>query len=76
MLADACAPVLVLPAVLAGNTHIDVPVGPTGDSPALEFPPQAQQRRALLNLLDDDFLRSDLTNIDYEAHSKAEVSID
>ncbi|MET3803785.1 hypothetical protein ABIB25_000771 [Nakamurella sp. UYEF19] len=60
-------------AFLARNPHIDVPVDTSGDAPALVFQPQAQRRWALLKLLDDDFLRSDLTNINYEANSKSEV---
>jgi hypothetical protein len=58
---------------LARNPHIDVPVDRSGDAPALVFQPQAQRRWALLKLLDDDFLRSDLTNINYEANSKTEM---
>lgn len=58
---------------LARNPHIDVPVDRSGGSPALVFRPGAQHRWALLKLLDDDFLRSDLTNINYEANSKTEV---
>ena len=65
-----------MPAVMAfleRNPHVDVPVETSGGSPSLVFRPQAQQRWALLKLLDDDFLRSDLTNINYEANSKTEV---
>ncbi|QNK80736.1 hypothetical protein [Nakamurella sp. PAMC28650] len=58
---------------LARNPHIDVPVDTSGVTPALVFSAQAQHRWALLKLLDDDFLRSDLTNINYEANSKSEV---
>lgn len=59
---------------LARNPHIDVPVDTSGDTPALVFSSQPQHRWALLKLLDDDFLRSDLTNINYETNSKTEVS--
>ncbi len=65
-----------LPGVLAfleRNPHIAVPVDTSGGAPALVFQPQAQQRWTLLKLLDDDFLRSDLTNINYEANSKSEL---
>lgn len=65
-----------MPGVLAfleRNPHVDVPVDTSNGSPTLVFRPQAQQRWALLKLLDDDFLRSDLTNINYEANSKTEV---
>jgi hypothetical protein len=58
---------------LSRNPHIDVPVDTSGDTPALVFSSQPQHRWALLKLLDDDFLRSDLTNINYEANSKSEV---
>jgi len=60
-------------AFLERNAHIDVEVDRTGDTPALVFRPRPQHRWALLKLLDDDFLRSDLTNINYEANSKTEV---
>ncbi len=63
-------------AFLARNPHIDVPIDSSGDAPALVFQPGAQHRWALLKLLDDDFLRSDLTNINYEANSKMEVHAD
>lgn len=58
---------------LERNTHIEVDIDRSGDVPALVFNPQPQRRWALLKLLDDDFLRSDLTNINYEANSKTEV---
>lgn len=60
-------------AFLERNPHVNVPVETSNGSPTLVFRPQAQQRWALLKLLDDDFLRSDLTNINYEANSKTEV---
>jgi hypothetical protein len=60
---------------LARNPHIDVPIDSSGDGPALVFQPQAQHRWALLKLLDDDYLRSDLTNINYEANSKTEIHL-
>ncbi len=62
-------------AFLGRNPHIDVPIDTRGGGPALVFQPQAQHRWALLKLLDDDYLRSDLTNINYEANSKTEVHI-
>ncbi len=55
------------------NPHIDVQIDRTGDVPQLVHDPSPQRRWALLKLLDDDFLRSDLTNINYEANSKSEV---
>ena len=69
---------LDMPSVLTfleRNQHIDVPIDRSGDAPALVFSPQPQHRWALLKLLDDDFLRSDLTNINYEANSKIEVTM-
>ena len=60
-------------AFLERNPHVDVPIETTNGTPTLVFHPQAQQRWTLLKLLDDDFLRSDLTNINYEANSKTEV---
>ncbi len=60
-------------AFLERNPHIDVPIDTSGSSPALVFRSQPQHRWALLKLLDDDFLRSDLTNINYEANSKSEL---
>lgn len=61
-------------AFLERNPHVNVPIETSNGSPTLVFRPQAQQRWALLKLLDDDFLRSDLTNINYEANSKTEVA--
>ncbi len=60
-------------AFLAKNKHIDVPVDTSSGQPKLVFSPGAQHRWAILKLLDDDFLRSDLTDINYEANSKSEV---
>lgn len=60
-------------AFLAMNPQVTVPVDRSGPSPALVFEPGPQQRWALLKLLDDDFLRSDLTDYRYEANSKSEV---
>lgn len=60
-------------AFLAANPQITVPVDRSGPVPALVFEPGPQQRWALLKLLDDDYLRSDLTDYRYEANSKSEV---
>jgi hypothetical protein len=68
---------LDMPSVLTfleRNPHIDVEIDKTGETPALVFSPRPQHRWALLKLLDDDYLRSDLTNINYEANSKTEVA--
>lgn len=60
-------------AFLATNPQVTVPVDRSGPSPALVFEPGPQQRWALLKLLDDDYLRSDLTGYRYEANSKSDV---
>ena len=44
-------------------------VGPVG-AEALEFHPEPARRWQILKLLDDDYLHSQLTNLDYESNSK------
>ncbi len=61
---------------LQRSPHIDLQIDRSGDAPALVYQGDAQHRWALLKLLDDDFLRSDLTDINYEANSKSEVPTD
>lgn len=60
-------------AFLEANPHVAVPIDRSGQRPALVFENTPQQRWALLKLLDDDYLRSDLTSKHYEANSKTEV---
>lgn len=60
-------------AFLAANPQIGVPVDRGGPVPQLVFESGPQQRWALLKLLDDDYLRSDLTGRRYEANSKGEL---
>ena len=60
---------------LKKHPTIDVPVQDAdGPHPKLVFSPDAQHRWAILKLLDDDFLRSELTDITYEANSKTQLS--
>jgi hypothetical protein len=60
---------------LKAHPKIDVPVqDPDGPHPKLVFSSDAQHRWAILKLLDDDFLRSELTDITYEANSKTQLS--
>ncbi len=59
---------------LKAHPRIGVPVlDADGPSPRLVFSSDAQHRWAILKLLDDDFLRSDLTDITYEANSKTRL---
>lgn len=46
---------------------------PDGPTPRLVFDSGPQRRWDLLKLLDDDFLRSDLTQLRYEANSKTQL---
>ena len=60
---------------LRAHPKIDVPVQDADTPhPKLVFSPDAQHRWAILKLLDDDFLRSELTDITYEANSKTQLS--
>ncbi len=59
---------------LRAHPKIDVPVQDAdGPHPKLVFSSDAQHRWAILKLLDDDFLRSELTDITYEANSKTQL---
>ncbi|GAA2015727.1 DUF4868 domain-containing protein [Nakamurella flavida] len=58
---------------LGRNPKIAVKVDRTGPAPSLVFETDAQHRWALLKLLDDDFLHSELTSRTYEANSKSEL---
>lgn len=71
--ADAVTmPALV--AFLRRHPRIGVPVlDADGPAPKLVFTANAQHRWAILKLLDDDFLRSELTDITYEANSKTQL---
>ena len=71
------ADAVTMPAIvgfLKRHPTIGVPVqDPDGPAPKLVFSPDAQHRWAILKLLDDDFLRSELTEITYEANSKTQI---
>ena len=58
---------------LKSNPKIGVAVDRSGPEPSLVFETDAQHRWALLKLLDDDFLHSELTSRSYEANSKSEL---
>lgn len=71
------ADAVTMPALLTflkAHPTIDVPVQDAdGPHPKLVFSSDAQHRWAILKLLDDDFLRSELTDITYEANSKTQI---
>lgn len=54
------------------NPHVDVPIVGTGDNRRLEFHASPSTRWKILKLLDDDFLKSGLTFLDYEVDSKGD----
>lgn len=54
------------------NPEIDVRVEGSGSSRQLVFERHPQRRWALLKLIDDDYLKSELTNRKYETNSKIE----
>ncbi len=59
---------------LKKHPEIEVPLRDAdGPHPMLVFSSDAQHRWAILKLLDDDFLRSELTDITYETNSKIEL---
>lgn len=60
-------------AFLEAHPTVDVELDRSGPEPRLVHGTGPQRRWALLKLLDDDYLRSDLTNINYEANSKIEI---
>lgn len=55
---------------VAAHPHLGIQVEGRGHSAALVFDPAPANRFKILSLLDDDFLRSVLTERDYEAGSK------
>ena len=57
-------------AFLDNHPDIDIPTAGQGSTRALSFVASPQQRYRLVKLLADDYLRSDLTNRQYEAGSK------
>lgn len=54
------------------NPHIDVPVVGEGQERRFEFQSSPATRYRILKLLDDDFLKSGLTFLDYEVDSKSD----
>jgi hypothetical protein len=52
------------------HRHLGIEVEGSGSSASLVFNPAPATRFKILNLLDDDYLRSVLTERDYEAGSK------
>jgi hypothetical protein len=53
------------------HPQCEVEVTGAGDAARLVFQNDAQHRFKILKLLDDDYLRSELTELDYEANSKS-----
>jgi hypothetical protein len=53
------------------NPQTGVEIEGEGDEARLVFRPDVQHRFKILKLLDDDYLRSQLTQLDYEANSKS-----
>lgn len=56
------------------NPHFGVRVDGAGDARRLVFEPAPQARYRIVKLLADDFLRSDLTQLRYEAGSKQRMT--
>jgi hypothetical protein len=64
---------MTMPKLLAfirSNPHTNVTISGEGDAASLVFESDAQHRFKILKLLDDDYLQSQLTELDYEANSK------
>jgi hypothetical protein len=55
---------------------LDVPTQTVGDEPQLVFRTEPDQRFRILKLVDDDFLRSTMTNHRYEVNSKSDAAAD
>lgn len=55
------------------HPHYDVEVHGTGDEAQLVYHNDPRRRYKILHLLDDDYLRSALTNREYEANSKSDA---
>lgn len=69
----AYAKAMTMPKLIAflnANPHLGIDVYGRGASAQLVFDNTPQKRFKILNLLDDDFLRSELTQREYEANSK------
>lgn len=59
-------------AFIDGNTHIDIDVSGEGPDRKLLFIGSPQHRWKILKLLDDDYLNSNLTALNYEVDSKGD----
>jgi hypothetical protein len=59
-------------AFIDNNPHVDVDLAGDGATRRLVFLPNPQRRWKILKLLDDDYLRSDLTTMEYEVDSKGD----
>jgi hypothetical protein len=61
-----------LVAFVQGHPECGVDVAGQEDGTKLVFRPDPQHRFKILKLLDDDYLRSELTSLEYEANSKGQ----
>lgn len=55
------------------HPHVDIEIAGSGIDRELVFDPKPAQRFQIVKLLDDDFLRSVLTQREYEANSKTKA---
>jgi hypothetical protein len=55
---------------IRANPHTGIEIVGTGDAARLVFRPDPQHRFKILKLLDDDYLQSQLTHLEYESNSK------
>lgn len=55
---------------LKEQPHIEIDLEGSGEALRFVFHSDPQRRWRILHLLDDDYLRSPLTELDYEANSK------
>ncbi|ORM38085.1 hypothetical protein BFL43_01440 [Williamsia sp. 1135] len=72
----AYAAAMTMPKLVAyvhAHPHIDIDVVGAGEDCRLVFDPSPARRFQILKLLDDDFLRSVLTEREYEAGSKVQT---
>ena len=62
-------------AYIESHPHVDIEIEGEGEGRSLVFDPSPARRFQILKLLDDDFLRSVLTQRDYEAGSKQRTGL-
>ena len=60
-------------AFIRANPHVQIELSGDGPDAAIVHQNDPQHRWALLKLVDDDFLHSSLTDMNYEANSKSVV---